>query len=447
MHALLLQNWWYTTLLGLRIPATTPLVSNIQTEICIVGGGATGLSAALACCKLGLQVVLVERNICGGSSTGKSAGFLTPDSELELADLDRRFGVGGARTLWEAATRGIELMVAAVDEYGIDCDLVKQDSLFLGNGQSGHRACMEEYETRNKFGYAGRFLDQSELGSIVGSGAYSAGVRYSETYGVNPLRYAQGIKTALLQRGVRVYEASEVTQICDHRVVTHLGSVTADQIIFCIDKPHPSLTRYSRNIYHAQTFLSISEPLEERDVEEIFPAEPLQCWDSDLVYSYFRLTGDRRMLVGGGSMPTTFSRFDVTSPRVITRVIARLKRKFRALDHVAFIQYWPGRIDTTRDLLPTVLPDAKAPWVHYVLGCVGLPWATFCGDFVARHVSCKRECDEHVYYRYFSIDRGFLLPLPLQRVIGKQLLFSLNNAWAKYFQRDTHEALPRIPRI
>lgn len=101
------------------------------------------------------------------------------------------------------------------------------------------------------------------------------------------------MKTVLLERGVQVYESSEVTRLHDHTVTTHLGSVTADKVIFCVDKAQPELTRYSKNIYHAQTFLSVSEPLEDQDVKEIFPNEPMQCWESDLVYTYFRLTGDR----------------------------------------------------------------------------------------------------------------------------------------------------------
>lgn len=62
-------------------------------------------------------------------------------------------------------------------------------------------------------------------------------------------------------------------------------------------------------------------------------------------------------------------------------------------------------------------------------------------------MTCEKECDEHRYYRYFSVDRGFVLPLNLQFVVGKQILFSINNAWAKYYQRDNHKSLPARPRI
>jgi gamma-glutamylputrescine oxidase len=168
----------------------------------------------------------------------------------------------------------------------------------------------------------------------------------------------------------------------------------------------------------------------------MFPETPLQCWDSDLVYSYWRLTGDRRLLLGGGSALTTFSKDDVTSDRVIGKVVRDFKMHFPEVCGLHFMQFWPGRIDTTRDLIPTVLRDPKNPWAHFVLGCVGLPWATFCGDFVAGQILGDAADREQVYYQYFSDDRRFFVPLAAERLMGKRLVFSLNNAWAKYYQVD-----------
>ena len=439
---MILQNWWYTTLMGILEPMQPPLRGEVKAEVAIVGGGASGLAAALALAKQGVNTVLLDRNICGGSSTGKSAGFLTPDSELELAQLLRRFGTKGARDLWEAALKGIEIMLGAVREFDIRCDLRKQDSLFVGRGSAGWKYVEEEAKVRKDFGYPGTLYDRRELPKALGSEGFAGGIRYPGTYGVNPLLYAQGLKHGLLQLGVKVFEASEVEELDGHTVRTHLGSVTADHIIFCADKPKPRVTRYSWNVYHAQTFLGITEPVEDSDISRMFPDGPLQCWDSDLIYSYWRLTGDGRLLLGGGSLMTTFSRRDVTTPAVIEKVIRRFREKFPYVSKLDFIQYWPGRIDMTRDLLPTVVRDPKRPWVHHVLGCVGLPWATFCGDFAARAALDKADKDERRYYRYFSSRRPFLLPIWLEKIVGKRIVFSLNNAWAKYWQNDQGKEIP-----
>lgn len=433
---MILQNWWFTTLLGIKEPISPPLLKEVKADILIVGAGAAGLSAAYSLMNKGLKVIVLEKNICGGSSSGKSAGFLTPDSELELSQLIRRFGKKGATDLWSVATTGVKMMAERVHKHKIDCDFQIQDSLFLGIGKSGWEDIQEEMTSRQMLDFKQTLYQSSELKNIIGSDGYSGAVRYSETYGIDSLLYCQGIKKILLENDVSIYEASEVLSINDHCAKTHLGSVTANQIIFCADKLDNSVTHFASNIYHAQTFLSISEPLNDKMIQSIFPTDKFQCWDSTLVYSYFRLTGDNRILLGGGDMLTTFSKNDTYSSKVIDRVIKDFKQKFPQLNNLRFIQYWPGRIDTTRDLLPTIVREEKTPWLHFVLGCVGLPWATFCGDFAARHAYDTTECNDHHYYDYFKANRNFFVPLWLENIIGKQLVFSINNGWAKYYQTD-----------
>ena len=431
---MLLQNWWYTTLLGTEDPIRPPLAADIKTDVAVVGAGMAGLTAAMRLADSGCKVALIDRNICGGSTTGKSAGFLTPDSELELSQILRRFGREGAHHLWQVPEKGIELIAETVRAHGIECDLRKQDSLFLANDTGGAMDVREEAAARRLLGYPLTEYTAAELPKVLGSSRYLEGVRYSGTYGIDALRYSQGVKRILLERGVQIYEGTEAQSVEGHRVRTHGGSITADSIIVCSDKLQPAFTPYADNVFHAQTFLTISAPLTDREAAGLFPGDPLQCWDSDLVYSYWRLTGQQRILLGGGSALTTYANHAVTSPRVAERVVADFRKKFPALGKVEFLQYWPGLIDMTRDLFPTVLRDERAPWMHFVLGCVGLPWAAFCGDFAARHTLDTGAQQDDIYYKYFRPDRRFLLPLWAEHVLGKPIVFSLNNIWAKYYQ-------------
>lgn len=439
---MLLQNWWYTTLMEAQEPPAPPLVGEQKADVAVVGAGAAGLSAALTLAEAGRDVVILERNVCGGSSTGKSAGFLTPDSELELSQLVRRFGVSGARLLWEGAGWGVERMVTVARKNRFDCDLREQDSLFLAKGRSGVGDVREELAARAQMGYPSQSYGADRLPTVLGAVGYRGAVRYQGTWGINPLLYAQGMKRLLQAKGVRVHESSSVRAVDGHVLRTHEGTLVADHVVFCADKPAPDLTPLAPDVYHAQTFLSVSEPLRDDEVRATFPDGPVQCWDSDLVYGYYRLTGDQRILLGGGSKLTTFSRDDVTSPRVIESVIRGFRRRFPHLKDLKFEQYWPGRIDATRDLMPTVAADPRWPWVHYTLGCVGLPWATFCGDLAARRVLGK---DDGEYDAYFGTGRRFLLPTWLERVAGKQVVFSLSNAYAKYYEVDARPGATSPP--
>lgn len=98
-------------------------------------------------------MVLIEKNIVAGSSAGRSAGFLTPDSELELHQIVRRYGIDAAREIWEMPCRGIDRIVQAIKKNEIECGLLEQDSLFLGLGKSGKEAVAEELECRKRVGF------------------------------------------------------------------------------------------------------------------------------------------------------------------------------------------------------------------------------------------------------------------------------------------------------
>ncbi len=434
---MIIQDWWYTTLLAQQYPVAPPLMSDIKADVLIVGGGMAGVSAAASFIGSSLKVVILERNIIGGSSTGRSAGFLTPDSELELSQLIRRFGMDGAREIWEVPCRGIDLIRQRAADYSIDCDLIRQDSMFLGIGASGAEDVTDEFNTRAMLGFQSTHYEASQIEQVFGGEGYSGAVRYAETYGINALQFVQGMKRALIEAGIEIHESTEVHRIEGHVAFTHAGSVTADQIIVASDKTTKAVSPYADEVFHAQTFLSISEPLSDQEIRQLFPSgDHLQCWDSTLVYTYFRLTGDNRLLLGGGSAWTTFLPEYYDRATIINRVIRDFKKRFPFLSGVSFIQFWPGLIDSTRDLLPVVVRDSDAPYRHYVMGCVGLPWASFSGDFVGRAIQGKNEPDEARYYEYFTDRRPFFLPTWTERVAGKPIVFALNNSWAKYRQVD-----------
>lgn len=105
------------------------------------------------------------------------------------------------------------------------------------------------------------------------------------------------------------------------------------------------------NTWHAQTFLILSEPLDRGLRESLFPEGPMLAWDTDLIYQYFRLTGDGRLLVGGGTLRETYGpiRHDSRTSRRLERFI---RKTFQALAEVRFESTRPGLIGVTRDLLP-----------------------------------------------------------------------------------------------
>jgi len=280
-----------------------------------------------------------------------------------------------------------------------------------------------------------RRLNKETLRSVIGSDTYTSGLLYKNTYVINALKYCSQMKTIFLNAGFGVYESSEVVNIKGHIVQTNLGSVTAGNIIFCADKLPGELNKFSNEVYPAQTFLAISDPLDMTTVQKMFPSGKCQCWDTDLVYTYFRLTSDNRILLGGSNKLTTFASKEATSPAVINKVIDKFKAKFPFLNELKFIEFWAGRIDTTRDLLPIVVTDEDRQWVHYVMGCAGLPWASFCGDLIARLVLKENTKKDLGFIEYFKPNRKSFFPAWIENLLGKQISFSINSVWSKYYSK------------
>jgi gamma-glutamylputrescine oxidase len=416
----LIRSWWDAGAPERRLP---PLPGSTGCDVAVIGGGVAGLHAALRLSREGADVVLLERAGCGGGTSGRSSGFLTPDSELQLDALIHRFGKAEAAVLWGIAEAGVDLIAGTARQHDMQCDLLSPDSLFLGVGRGGARSVRAEAAARKALGYPCTLYDEATL-PAVHPGRYRAGVRYGGTWAIDPLRYCQALRDVLVRQGVRVHEDTEVGAVSGGTAKSARGDVTARHLVVCIDKmPKGFNPRAWRKYYHAQTYLAISEPMPPALVSGLFPEARMQCWDSTLVYTYYRLTGDDRLLLGGGSPLTTFAPREIRSPRIIESVIRGFRKRFPGLANLEFIAYWPGLIDITQDLLPIAAPDPEDPAVHYVMGPAGLPWAAWCGDHVGRVLSGSEAPD---FSRFFGWERDQLVPDALEQVIGKPISFTLD---------------------
>lgn len=424
------KNWWLTTLKGMKTTPCPSLRKTITADYLVIGGGIAGLHAAQQLLEAGKKVVLVEKTFCGGSSSGKSSGFLTPDSELEVDQLLKRYGPEGASITWNMAVEGVAHIIANIKRYHIECDLQPQDTLYLGIGARGKGLIEEEVRARNKLHYPFRTYNKKQLQTIHPANAYTAGMRCFNSWGINSLQYVHGLKEILVRQGLKIYENTPVITIKGTDAQTAHGSIHAQTIIVCIDKMKPSLSEASKNTYHAQTFLSVSEPLTKQQAHALFPEKPLMCWDSQLIYTYYRLLGDKRLLVGGGSMLTTYYPTYINRTLIPRLIIDEFKSRFPHLKKIRFTHCWPGLIDITRDLMPIVDHDEHNKHIIYVQGCPGLPWAAFGGTYAAALAQGKKPS----YKTYLGMQRKFFISNDLQDYIGKIPSFALNNLYVEYKQ-------------
>jgi gamma-glutamylputrescine oxidase len=404
-----------------------PLVGDTRVEIVIVGGGVAGLACAQALNGKGRKVLLLERDFCGSGASGRSSGFITPDSEMELSDLVRNRGLDRARKLWEFVVAGVDGIRANIERHGIDCDFQVQDSLFLANSPKGASKVIREHDARTRVGYESTLYDALTIRSVLTSKECCGGVRYSGTFGINAYLYCQAMRDILRDSGVTIHERSRVTEIGEGHVKANGLTVRADHVVLCVDHFLPELGELMSEVYHLQTFLGVTAPLSDAQISTVFPESRLMVWDSDLIYQYFRVTGDNRLLLGGSSAQYTYARRQhAGAPSIVRKMRAFVRRKFPHVP-VEIEYFWPGLIGVSKDLVPLVGQDAARPTISFVSGATGLAWAAALGRYVAdRIVAGRSDFDAE-----FDPGRSFVIGPSVQRIMGKPGAFALSHGIVK----------------
>jgi len=411
--------FWY-----LKNDPSPMLKSSIKTNVVIVGGGMAGLSAAQRFLEKGLDVVLLEKSFCGSGATGKSSGFITPASELSLNDLIAVYGEDNARKLWEFAASGVHFIENNIKKFSIECDYQKQDTLVVSNGNRAFKNEIEpEHESRLLLKYASTLYNKENLSSVLASDKYTGGILYSDSFGIQGYNYCQEMKSALINCGVKIYEESPITNIRSNGVDTAHGAVDADHIVLCMDRFAPNLDKLTSEVYHAQTFLMLSSRLTEEEIKAVFPNRRLMVWDTDLIYQYYRVNGDNRLMLGGSSLLYTYSRNEKhNSNLMFNKLTHYFKNKFPQLT-ITFEYMWPGLIGIAKDIMPVVGQDQHNSQLYYACAGAGLPWSAAIGNYAAEAIVDKRDDLNN----YFSPYRRFAIGKIPQFFMGTKAAFALSN--------------------
>ncbi len=408
----------------LKLKTFPSLSGSIKVNVVIVGGGMTGLSAAQAFLNKGLSVAIVEKNYCGAGASGINSGFITPDSELSLTDLTAIYGLEAALHLWKFSLSGVDLIKNNIKNFSIDCDYQEQDTLVLANTKKRFDIRIkEEFENRKKLGYSSILYEKEDLPIAVNSERYQGGISYGGSFGIQPFDYCQAMKDNLSNQGILIFEDSPVIKVDSKGVYTQFGSVSADYIVLALDRFIPNLSNLKTEVYHAQTFLLVSKVLNEEQIKDIFPNKRYMVWDTDLLYQYYRITGQNRLLLGGSSFLYNYAKnrsFDNQS--VFNKLTNYFNNRFPHTN-IEYEYMWPGMIGLSKDIMPIGGPDKHNPNIYYAGTASGLPWSAALGMYIADHaIDNRTELDP-----YFSPYRKFFIGNTMQSFLGTKLSFAISN--------------------
>ena len=333
------ESWYAAT--AAPTPDRPALQGETRADVCVVGGGYGGLSAALHLAEAGLDVVLLEAHRVGWGASGRNGGQLGHGPRVDIRSVEARLGAEDAARIWEISTEATALVKALIARFDIACDLTP------GYLEAGWRAADADDARAYVDHVARRYVSTDEMRTRVAAQRYFGGYEDREAGHLHPLNLALGMARAAEGAGARLHERSQVARLSEGRVETDTGaSVRADWIILACNGYLDDLDGdVAARVMPINNFVIATEPLGPRGRALIPGGECVS--DARFVLDYFRLSPDGRLLFGGGE--TYGHRF----PRDIKSFVRRpMLEIFPQLSDVRIDYGWGGTLAITRRRTP-----------------------------------------------------------------------------------------------
>jgi len=332
-------------------PQRDTLRGETRKDVCVLGGGIAGCSAALHLAKRGYQVALLEARSVGYGASGRSGGQTIFGLAASQQKLAAAVGRADAHRLFDLSIEALDLTQSLIRDYAIDCDYHPNHVHVAAKPR--HVRELEEWsrELHQEYDYeSARMLNRDELQSHVRSDRYLAGLIDPRSGHLQPLKYTQGLARAAEAAGAVIYENSEVLRYDEGdevRVHTAQGTIRCANLVLCgnayIGAVAPAL---ARRILGVGTYIIATEPLGEERARELLPTNAAIA-DVNWILDYFRRSQDHRLLFGG-----RVSYSSVQPPRLAKSISKRMARVFPSLSEVKVAYAWSGYLDITMSRAP-----------------------------------------------------------------------------------------------
>jgi len=370
--------------------ARPALAGEVDTDLVVVGGGCTGLSAALHAAQAGLSVVLLEGGRIGWGASGRNGGQMIPGLRKGAAELVQMYGRERAKALFDLALEARELVLGLIAEHAIACDLRTTGHLLGAVKASDLRhfeaevACLGEVMA---YPHA-EFLDARAARAQVDT-PYHGAVLDRLGGHMHPLNYTLGLARAAEAAGAALYEQSEATGLEQQagggvRITAQGGAaVRARHAVLAGDALLTGLSpRVNGRIMPVANYVVATEPL--ADPSALIPTD-VAVSDSRFVVNYYRLTADGRLLFGGGE------RYTPDPPRDMAAFVRPyMEGVFPQTRGVRIDYAWGGLVSVTASRLPHVGRDGSVLFAHGYSG-MGVILSTLAGKLLAEAIGGRDE--------------------------------------------------------
>ena len=354
-----LESYWTAS-----APAFVPRAAELpaQCDVAIVGGGFTGLSAALALARRGASVVVLEAGErVAAEASGRNGGHVNNGLAVDYADVAAKVGVEQARAWYHAYDDAVDTVERVVRDEAIACDFARHGKLKLATKPAQLDALSRSAERllRDRVDSDVEILDAARVSAEVASDRFVGGLLYKRSGQMHMGRFANGLAQAAERRGAQIRTGTCVQRLerlgsgQAHRVHTHRGSLQAQQVLLANGTArhggYGSFGWLRRRIVPIGSFIVVTEPLGAERAHALLRERRTYVTVAN-IHHYFRLTPDHRLVFGGRarfavSNPTS----DATSGEILR---AGMVETFPSLLDVGIDYCWGGLVDVTQDRLP-----------------------------------------------------------------------------------------------
>lgn len=398
-------------------PPRPALKGDARADVCVVGGGYAGLSAALHLAKAGLATILVEATAIGAGASGRNGGQLHTGQRQDQSWLEQQLGDATAKQLWNLAEQSKALVHRLIYDNAIACDLRAGliHAAWKRRDADGLKAHADHMQAR--YGFAETWLDKDEIARRIQTTRYFGGVFDSSAGHLHALNYARGLATAAEAAGATLHENTRALNVATAPggavVRTADGAINAKHVVLACDtwlgELAPKAGAYTLPI---NSFVAVTAPLGEERARALIPSGAAVA-DTKFVVDYYRVTPDHRLLFGGGE---TYTR---RYPADLKAFVAKpMLRVFPQIKDVALDYAWGGAVGVTLSRLPQF--GWSAPNIVYAHGFSGqgVALATQAGELMAEAVQgTLGRFDVYAGLKHRPLPGGRLLRTPLQ-VLG-----------------------------
>ncbi len=391
------ESWYFSTanFSSNQAANRAALCESKLVDVCIVGAGYTGLSAAIELASKGYSVAVLESHCVGAGASGRNGGVLGSGQRKDQDELEQWLGPDDARHMWQIACDANQLVRDRIAEYGIECDL-KDGELTVAHKERYAAELWDYAEHLEKtYGYTDiRSVDKQETAAMLGVDSFYGGYVDTRAGHIHPLNLALGLASAAEQHGAQIFEQTRVTEYRQVRdpagekveVVTAQGMVTANFMIMAcngyLGRLEPAAERFQMPI---NNFILATQPLGEERARSI-NRDDLAVVDTRFVVNYFHNSPDNRLIFGGGENYS--SKFPADMKKFVRKHMLEV---YPQLADVAIDYAWGGTLAITMRRMPHF--GRKGNNVYWAQGYSGhgIAMANMGGKLVAEAIMGQAE--------------------------------------------------------